>query len=212
MRARFVPAVVGVLVAGAVSVVVPSAASAANTETIASTETCVHRPAGDEARGRSLTALESSQAAVRVTAISTSGSKTVHGVPPGLARGVLGAVGDPVVGYTVVVDSALGDPARIRSELLAGLPAEVADQVQVEVSCTSAAALADAWRTVIARAWHPSARTASFGMDLDPATERIVVQIDPASTSNEAVQALRRVAPHLITVRTGGVRRGKGRR
>ena len=139
----------------------------------------------------------------RVSGLVAATGKEGDGVPPGLARGVLGVVGDATVGYTVVVDPARADPAQTRLGLLAGLPPEAQDRLQVETSCTSAAALTDAWRVIVARTWHPTARTATFGMDLDPLNERIVVQIDPVSTSAEAAQALRGIAPHLVTVVAG---------
>jgi hypothetical protein len=122
------------------------------------------------------------------------------GVPSGLARGILGVVGDPSAGYTVVADTTRLDIQRLHESLTEGLPPQAASAVRVEGSCTSAAALATAWRKLEARDWHPSAKRAAFGFDIDARTEQIVVGLDAGSAGPELAEAIQRIAPRLISI------------
>jgi hypothetical protein len=119
--------------------------------------------------------LESAGSGARDRVEAAADVKGGGGVPSGLVRGILGVVGDPSAGYTVVADTTRLDIQRLHESLTAGLPSHAASAVRVEGSCTSAGALATAWRKLAARDWHPSARRAAFGFDIDARTEHFVV-------------------------------------
>ncbi|MET7277301.1 S1 family peptidase [Kribbella sp. NPDC005582] len=113
------------------------------------------------------------------------------GLPFGLSQGVIGVIGSASTGYKVVVDSTVLDQKKYQAALAKNVPAAGKQLVGLEHSCRSAKAIADAWNTVGARAWSDDAKHTTFGADLDPVTENILVEYDEASTSPESAAGLR---------------------
>ena len=132
-------------------------------------------------------------------------------VPPGLERGVLGVLGDATTGYTVVVDPSVVRLSDVRAQLVEGLDPASAAAVTVERSCRSVKSLAAAWLTLTAGDWHPKADTTSYSLEIDSATEKILVSVDPAGLDPSVLRALERVDPTVVEVQQGAVARTAGR-
>jgi len=127
------------------------------------------------------------------------------GLPFGLSQGVIGVIGSASTGYKVVVDSTVLNQKKYQAALAKNVPAAGKQLVGLERSCRSAKAIADAWNTVGARAWSDDAKRTTFGADLDPVTENILVEYDEASTSSESAAGLRGLSG--VQVVAGGLER-----
>jgi hypothetical protein len=127
-----------------------------------------------------------------------SDTTTVSGLPYGLAAGVIGSIGTVDTGFTVVVDTRKVSPAAYTAKLAGQLPASASGAVTVESSCVSADALASAWKKLEARDWSSTATKATYSYTLDPASEKIQVNLDQSSAAEAS--AIKNIAPDLINV------------
>ncbi|WP_237771298.1 S1 family peptidase [Kribbella sp. ALI-6-A] len=129
-------------------------------------------------------------AAVRSIEPLDATGRPTSGLPYGLSAGIIGVLGTQETGYKVVLDDSVVDEKRYQAAVQKNVPAEGRPMLTVERSCRSARSVAAAWKAVGARAWSADAAKTRFTADLDPATENVVVEYDPATTSPAAAAAL----------------------
>lgn len=139
------------------------------------------------------------------------GSSSKTGGDPTLTKGLIGvALDHRSQAYVVVVDDSLVDRGNLERSLrsTAAASAEPGRQplaVRVSSSCHSAADLAAAHRTILARDWHPGAASASFAFDLDPYTSTFDLSFDAVDQAEG--EALEQRLGDLVTVGYGAIGR-----
>ena len=213
MKRRLLSTAAVICIAGSTTgLIAPSAAAAA-----AVARTCVHAvPGALSATAATVdkgTADKAAVAVTRVTGIAddylrlTKAPAGEVGLPPGLEDGVLGILASGDGRFTVVVDAQRTAPSALSDRLRAALPGAATGSLNVVASCASSTELGKAWRTVLGRAWHPSAAAVSFGASIEASTETVDVTVDPADASPEILAAIRGVAPGLVNVRVASAGR-----
>ncbi|KHL15144.1 UNVERIFIED_CONTAM: hypothetical protein LK11_22720 [Mumia flava] len=136
------------------------------------------------------------------------GDKPTDGVPVSFGIGLVGVTGDPVGGYTLVVDETADRGALLRA-LTRGLDRSARSYVDFADAPHPAAELTEAWRAVRDPAVRAAAGLGAFTVDVDPESATLVVTTagDAALRTGGAdalADALGAVAPGLITVESGG--------
>ncbi|TCM47627.1 hypothetical protein EV648_10417 [Kribbella sp. VKM Ac-2568] len=130
--------------------------------------------------------------------------RPTSGLPYGLSQGIVGVLGTTATGYKVVVDDSVVDEKRYQAAVAKNVPAAGMKMLKVERSCRSARSIAAAWNEVGGRAWTDAAKT-TYTVDLDPASEDIVVEYDKATTTPASLAALQ--AMDGVQVVAGGAAR-----
>jgi hypothetical protein len=140
--------------------------------------------------------------AARITDILTpDDSKGDNGVPPQFVRGIVGVVGTPATGYTLVVGKGVDARAAARS-VLEGLPPKSATYLHTRVAEHSAAELERVWRAVANGAWLPSADT-PYSLDVDATSGQIEVAVD-RTLPLDARDRLQKLGGDAIKIVDGG--------
>lgn len=134
--------------------------------------------------------------------------KPLDHIPWGLVEGYLGTLllADR---YEVFYDPDLLDAADFRDRIRAEIGGK-ADQLGFQPTRHSARRLAELYRRILLRDWHPSAKTTAFGFGVNVADAVIDLTVDESAPS-DLVLALERLDPELIRVMTGRFM-GRGRR
>jgi len=140
------------------------------------------------------------EAGEQLTALLTpAGDKPANGRLPGLERGIIGVIGDPVAGYTVRVGA--GESLQALTSLaLSGLSLEAQQYIRLEPTAVSASELQAAWLDVQAEGSKVLTDAGAYWMDVDPELAKVVVGVDKAMVSEEQVKLLERLAPGLVQV------------
>ncbi|NOL44341.1 hypothetical protein HPO96_29240 [Kribbella sandramycini] len=113
------------------------------------------------------------------------------GLPYGLSQGIVGVIGSATTGYKVVVDAKVLNQKRYQAAMAKNVPPAGKQLVGLERSCRSAKSIGDSWKAVGARAWSEDAQRTTFAADLDPSSEKVLVEYDKATTSPESLAGLR---------------------
>jgi hypothetical protein len=150
------------------------------------------------------------EVADRLSALLTpKGEKPADGAPVSLDQGLIGVIGSPAAGYTLVVTKETDGKALV-SSLTAGLPEEARKALDVRVSERSAAELREAWAAVWEQRWRtltPEPET-GYSVDLDPELEAVVVVIGSEAPPTDRLDTLRQplqgVDAGAVVVQYGG--------
>jgi streptogrisin D len=172
----------------------PMATSAKSEQLSEPTSETDSRPLGD-AIGEGI------NQAIRSMESMTETGRPTSGLPYGLSQGVVGIIGSVESGYKVVVDSDAAE-RKYNQAMAKSVPQAGMKMVSVERSCVSAKVLANAWTKLGNRTWHPDATKTTFTADLDPATEKVVVEYDE-DTDPDVVAALKKIDPDVLSATAG---------
>lgn len=139
----------------------------------------------------------------RLTQLLTpsGGQKPAGGMPVGFIRGIIGVLGSPTNGYTLVLTSD-ADEAAIVDDVLHGLPRDSHDSLTVTRATSRMSELQDAWRAITSGRWRAEGYHGSYSVDADPSRGGIAVDLfndDPSRAAAER-DALISIAPAIITV------------
>lgn len=128
-------------------------------------------------------------------------SKSGDGVPPQFASGIVGFVGAPATGYTLIVGEGVDVGAAAQS-VLEGLSADSAIYLDTRVADHTTAELARVWRAVMAEKWS-SSPNASYSLDVAATSGQIEVTVDPSLPADDR-DRLQKVGGDALKIVQGG--------
>lgn len=162
--------------------------------------------------GRPATPLQR-QVARRVTALvsppDSKPTKPEESVPTSLDHGIIGVLGSPAAGYTLVLTKGTDGKALI-STIVKGLPAEAAAGLSFRVSERTSDELREAWVAVFAGDWQSSVDVTGRSMAVDLSPEREAVEVvlggeaPPLGRADTMRQPLEDVPAGAVVVEYGG--------
>ncbi|GAA1761576.1 hypothetical protein GCM10009795_005030 [Nocardioides hankookensis] len=125
-----------------------------------------------------------------------------------LSNGIIGVLGNPTDGYTVIVGSDY-DQEAVEKELTAGLDETAQALISTKASPVTAADLSNAWAAVNDHSQSLQRSLGAYSIDIDAATSQVVIEASGQTVAKRSGDATRTetevesLAPGLIDVQLG---------